>query len=288
MNFRDIYRDFSISFEVFPPKTEEGDKNLFRALGELMRFSPAYVSVTYGAGGSTRDKTIDLALRIRDAYKVRPLVHFTCVGSGRSDIASHLDRVHKLGLTDILALRGDPPKGQTDFVPAPDGFSYANELVSFIQKRGGFSIAVAGYPEGHPDAPDFETDLANLKRKIDAGAELVLTQLFFNPDDFFRLRDGLERLGSDAIVIPGIMPVSSASQLEGTIKKCVRTIPAELAVKLESASPDDVPKIGIEYAIHQCERLIEGGVRGFHLYPLNRSETVSEILDSLRIPGRNA
>jgi methylenetetrahydrofolate reductase (NADPH) len=286
MNFRDIYRNFSISFEVFPPKTEEGEKNLFTALGSLMRFSPAFISVTYGAGGSTREKTIDLAVRIRDTFRVQPLVHFTCVGSGRAEIAAYLDRVHSLGLTDILALRGDPPKGQTDFVPAPDGFSYASDLVSFIKKRGGFSIAVAGYPEGHPAAADFETDLVNLKRKIDAGAELVLTQLFFNPDDFFRLRDGLDKMGSDAIVIPGIMPITSASQLEGTIKNCVRTIPSGLAEKLGAAAPEDVPRIGIEHAIYQCEALIKGGAKGFHLYPLNKSDVVTEIINSLSLPGK--
>ncbi|HEY1406899.1 MAG TPA: methylenetetrahydrofolate reductase [NAD(P)H] [Spirochaetota bacterium] len=287
MNFQEIYRHFSISFEIFPPKTPEGEKNLFNELEVLMKYKPAFVSVTYGAGGSTREKTLDLAVKIREKFSITPLVHFTCVGAGRTEIGEYLERVRSLGLTDILALRGDPPKGQTNFSPAPDGFSYASELVSFIKERGGFSIAVAGYPEGHPTSPDFDTDLQNLKRKIDAGSDLVLSQLFFDTTDFFRLRDGLARIGSNAIVIPGIMPITSLSQLEGTIKSCGAKVPQELADKFSLArSPEEVMSVGIDHAIKQCTKLIEGGVKGFHLYPLNKSAVISKILDAIDLPRR--
>jgi methylenetetrahydrofolate reductase (NADPH) len=285
MDFQQIYRTFTISFEIFPPKTDIGLKNLYGEFELLMRYTPSFVSVTYGAGGSTREKTIDLALSIRERFNIPPLVHFTCVGAGRAEIALYLDRVKSLGLTDILALRGDPPHGQTDFVPAPDGFSYANELVAFIRERGGFSIAVAGYPEGHPAASGFDADTINLKRKIDAGADLVLSQLFFNTDDFFRMRDSLSKLGSRAIIIPGIMPITSLSQIEGTIKNCGAKVPSALIDRFTKAGDDSekIIDVGIEHAILMCEKLIAGGVQGFHMYPLNKSKAVSRILDSISL-----
>lgn len=279
MNFNEIYHTNPISFEIFPPKTDEGVRNLFTELDILTQYKPAFVSVTYGAGGSTREKTLDLALEIRSRYGIQPLVHFTCVGASRSEIKQYLDRVRELGLTDILALRGDPPKGQTDFVPAKDGFSYANELIQFITAQGGFNIAAAGYPEKHPAASDFETDIKNLKHKIDAGASLVLTQLFFKNEAYFHLTDALIKLGGDVPVIPGIMPMTHPSQIEKMANMCGASVPEPFASALRSsANPEQV---GITYAIDQCRELKNRGVRGFHFYPLNKAHAVSKVLDAI-------
>ena len=280
MDFTRIYSSDAISFEIFPPKTEEGVKNLFAELDVLVRYKPAFISVTYGAGGSTQEKTLDLALSIRERYGIQPLMHFTCVGAGKTDIQRHLDRVRALGLTDILALRGDPPKGQAGFVPAPDGFSYANELVKFIADQGGFNIAAAGYPEKHPAAPDFDTDIRNLKRKIDAGAKLVLTQLFFDNQAFFRFSGALSSLGVAIPVIPGILPMTEPSQIEKMAQMCGAAVPESLAAALRSSS--DPLQAGIDFAIKQCRELKEHGVRGFHFYPLNKAKAVSKVLDALR------
>jgi methylenetetrahydrofolate reductase (NADPH) len=282
MNFNEIYRRFSVSFEIFPPKTDEGIKNLFAELDILARYNPAFISVTYGAGGSTQDRTLDLAIEIRKRYGIQPLVHFTCVGAGRAEIRQYLEKVKELGLTDILALRGDPPRGQTDFVPATDGFSHANELVGFISEIGGFNVAVAGYPDTHPSCINAESDLLNLKRKIDAGAQLVLTQLFFNNPEYYTLVDSLADLGSKIPVIPGIMPMSSASQIEKMAVMCGAKIPDSLADALKSAAtPDEAVDAGIDFAIAQCLDLKKHGVRGFHFYPLNKAESVIPILEAV-------
>ncbi len=286
MNFKELYKNFTLSFEVFPPKTEEGKTSLFTELEKLKEYNPAFVSVTYGAGGSTREKTLDLALSIRDTLSIRPLVHFTCVGSSRSEIAQYLAKVKELGLTDILALRGDPPQGEESFTPPADGFSYANDLVSFISSVNGFSIAVAGYPEGHPESASFDADVKNLKKKIDAGASLVITQLFFNPDDYFRLRDTLSAMGSTVPVIPGIMPITSAGQIDRFIKKCGAKIPAHVQQKLDRCVNDaKIVEVGIDHAISMCRSLLDGGVQGFHMYPLNKSVVISRVLDAVGVPG---
>jgi methylenetetrahydrofolate reductase (NADPH) len=279
MDFNEIYLTEAISFEIFPPKTDEGVKNLFAELDILTEYKPAFISVTYGAGGSTQEKTLDLALEIRERYGIKPLVHFTCVGAGRADIQRHLDKIRELGLIDILALRGDPPKGQTDFVPAADGFSYANELVEFIAAQGGFNIAVAGYPDKHQTAPDFDADVANLKRKIDAGASLVLTQLFFNNDSYTRLVSALSGLGSSVPVIPGIVPMTDPAQIEKLAQMCGASVPEKFASDLRtSANPF---KTGVDYAIAQCLDLRTRGIKGFHFYPLNKAKAVAKVLDAI-------
>jgi len=283
MDFKEIYRTFAISFEIFPPKTDEGMTNLFTELDILTKYNPAFISVTYGAGGSTRNKTLDLALEIKRRYGIQPLVHFTCVGAGRAEIKEYLGKVKELGLTDILALRGDPPKGQADFVPAPDGFAYANELVEFIGKEGGFNIAVAGYPDKHTACSDFETDVDNLKRKIDAGAQIVLTQLFFNNDSYFKLVDALKKKDADVIVIPGIMPMTSAAQIEKMAVMCGAMVPASLADALNNAAtPEDAQQAGIDFAVTQCLELKARGVKGFHFYPLNKASVVQQILERIK------
>lgn len=275
-------KDFLISFEIFPPKTEAGTERLMNELKTLSAYSPAYISVTYGAGGSTREKTLDLALDLKDKFNVEPLVHFTCVGADRDGITDYINIVKTNKLENILALRGDPPEGQDKFIPPENGFAYANELVEHISGMEGFCIAVAGYPEGHVEAPDLDTDIDNLKRKIDAGGEYVITQLFFDNEDFYRFYDKTQQKGINVPILPGIMPVTNLTQLEKIIGMFDPKIPAGLRDRLESASSnDDMYKAGVEYSVNQCRELKSFGIPGFHFYPLNKAGAVSVIIDSL-------
>lgn len=283
MKINELYKEkFGISFEIFPPKTPAGEKNLQNELKVLSTHHPDFVSVTYGAGGSTRDKTLDIALNIRDTYGITPLVHFTCVGAGKDEIASYINDVKSRGIDNILALRGDPPIGETNFTPHPNGFSHANELISFIRSLNGFTIAAAGYPEGHPEAPDYDTDMVNLKHKIDAGADMIITQLFYDNDDFYRFMDKLTKLGVDVPVIPGIMPISNMKQITNLTSKCGAKIPDKLMKVLTScSSDDDACEAGMEYSIQQCRELKDWGVPGLHIYTINKSAAVSRIMKEL-------
>ena len=220
MKITDIYKErFVISFEIFPPKTPAGEKNLMDALGDFKPYNPGFISVTYGAGGSTRGKTLELSLHIRDTIGIEPLVHFTCVGAGKQEIAQYLSEVKRRGIINILALRGDPPQGEASFVPHDDGFVYASDLVAFLHKIDGFTIGVAGYPEKHIEAPSLEADIVNLK-KVDAGADFIITQLFYNNDDFYDFMDRIRKIGITLPVIPGIMPVTNLSQIERITTMC--------------------------------------------------------------------
>ncbi|MBN1498601.1 MAG: methylenetetrahydrofolate reductase [NAD(P)H] [Spirochaetes bacterium] len=285
MDFKQLYSDkFTISFEIFPPKTESGEINLFSELRSMVTYKPGFISVTYGAGGSTRDKTIELALKIRDKFDITPLVHFTCVGAGKNEIEEYLQYVDKLGLNNILALRGDVPAGEKEFSKPENGFSYANELVEFIKSIGSFSIAVAGYPEKHAEADSFEMDIDNLKKKIDAGGEVIITQLFLANEAFYRYSDMVKRAGINVPVIPGIMPLTNARQIERMVDLSGAGIPGALKSILDKCSSDnEILEAGIEFAVRQCDELIKFGVPGFHFYPLNKSEAVSKILDILKL-----
>ncbi len=282
MKIIDLYRErFVVSFEIFPPKTPQGEDGLRQALEDLSGYQPQYISVTYGAGGSTQEKTLELALRLRDALGILPLVHFTCVGAGRAEIRRYLDEVKKNGIENILALRGDPPKGETRFTPPPDGFAYASELVSFIRSISGFSIGVAGYPEKHLEAPSMEIDLENLKRKVDAGADFIITQLFYNNEDYYRFMDRLTKMGITMPVIPGIMPVTSLSQIDRVTSMCGARVPDELIKRLDACTgADSICEAGIEYSIKQCVELKSWGVPGLHFYTLNRAQAVKRIMDA--------
>ncbi|TAL31092.1 MAG: methylenetetrahydrofolate reductase [NAD(P)H] [Spirochaetes bacterium] len=283
MGIPELYKEgFVISFELFPPKTEQGEINLMQALGELAVFKPGFISVTYGAGGSTQSRTLELSLKIRDTLGITPLVHFTCVGAGRDEIARYLGDVKAKGISNILALRGDPPKGQEHFVAPVDGFPYANELVTFIRSINGFTIGVAGYPEKHLEAPSMEADLENLKRKVDAGADYVITQLFYNNDDFYEFMNSVRRMGVTVPVIPGIMPVTNQANIEKVTRMCGAKIPNELMKRLVTCgSIVDVCEVGIEYSIIQCRELKSWGVPGFHFYALNKSQAVSKVINAL-------
>jgi methylenetetrahydrofolate reductase (NADPH) len=273
------------SFEFFPPRDQAGVDQLFRTVADLRAHRPAYVSVTYGAGGSTRRLTVELVRRIRAETGIEAMAHLTCVGATRDEIAAVLDQFVQAGIENVLALRGDPPQGQTEFVASPGGFSHGDELVAFIRQRHpNLCIGVAGYPEKHPAAVDFSTDLTNLKRKIDAGANFVVTQLFFDDRDYFDFVERATEIGIGVPIVPGLMPITNVSQIKRFTAMCGAHVPARLLARLERVqdNPEAVRAIGVAYAVKQAERLLERKVPAIHLYTLNRSTASLEILSLLR------
>ena len=273
------------SFEFFPPKDEAGEAALERAIGELKPLGPGFVSVTYGAGGSTRELTLDLVTRIKSEIGIEAMAHLTCVGAGREDLRAVLDELETRGIENVLALRGDPPRDQPTFVPAPDGFTYAAELVSFIRQNDyGFCVGGAGYPEGHVECGDRETDLAHLVAKVDAGLEFVISQLFFDNQDYFDFVRRARAAGIKVPLVPGIMPVTNVAQIERFTRMCGARIPSRLMEQLGAAREDEeaVRQIGIEHATAQCRELLAGGAPGIHFYTLNQSPATGAILRRVR------
>ncbi|SFH58666.1 methylenetetrahydrofolate reductase [NAD(P)H] [Planctomicrobium piriforme] len=288
MRIKDIYaRGFGLSFEIFPPKTEQGDESLFEHLDRLMVRKPAFVSCTYGAGGSTSKRTVDLCRTIQTRWPASSTAHFTCVGSTRQDLIDWLDLAHREGIHNIMALRGDPPVGQTEFQQVAGGLKNANELVSLIREHHPETgIGVAGYPEKHPEAPNADIDLVNLKRKVDAGADAVFTQLFYVNDAYFQFRDRARKSGISIPIVPGIMPITEFARIKRITGMCGSVFPPALAAKLEKVQDDKQAQfeIGVEYAISQCRELIDAGVPGIHFYVLNKSEATDRILEELKLP----
>ena len=274
----------AISFEFFPPKDQEGVGRLFQTVADLSPFEPAYVSVTYGAGGSTRQLTVDLVGRIQREVGIEAMAHLTCVGATQSELAAVVDQISEAGVENVIALRGDPPQGATSFVPAAGGYAHASELVAFLKRRGGFCIAGACYPEKHPEAPSPEADLAHLKQKVDAGAEFLISQLFFDNADYFAFVERARNAGIGVPIIPGIMPVTNVSQVKRFTAMCGACMPESLMQKLEPVAGDNdaVGEIGVEHAVQQCRELLEKGAPGVHFYTLNRSKATVEILRRLR------
>ncbi len=274
----------SFSFEFFPPKDNEGFDKLFTTITQLKPCQPTYVSVTFGAGGSTRTKTIDLVGRIKNEIGLESMAHLTCVGSDKEYIAAILDTLQAQGIQNVLALRGDPPQGQEKFEKPENGFAYANELVAFIRANYDFCIGVAGYPEGHIECPDKKADLDHLKRKVDAGADFIVTQLFFDNRYYFDFIDRAQNLGIQIPIIPGIMPILNVKQVQRFTKMCGSTIPALLMERLEAVQddPETVRQLGIDHAAEQCEHLLQEGAPGIHFYTLNRSNATLKILESLK------
>jgi methylenetetrahydrofolate reductase (NADPH) len=276
-----------ISFEFFPPKTEEGDHNLLeKQIPALMEGRPDYCSVTYGAGGSTRDKTLMIVDRIQRQHHLTALAHLTCVNHTREQVRELLGKIRALGCKNILALRGDPPGGG-EFTPTPGGFDYAYQLVELIRETGDFSIGVAGFPEGHVACKEGKhADWRHLGEKVQAGADFVLTQLFFDNADFFAFRDELQRkLGVQAPLIPGIVAILSASQIKRFTQMCGARIPAALGARLDELGEDDAAaaEFGIEYATRQCEELLKAGVPGLHFYTLNKAHSTIRVLKNLKL-----
>jgi methylenetetrahydrofolate reductase (NADPH) len=288
---RDIYaakhavRRPVISFEFFPPKTDEGDRNLFeKAIPALLQTRPDYCSVTYGAGGGTRDKTLMIVDRIQREHKLTALAHLTCVNHTRAEVRALLEKIRALGCKNILALRGDPPGGG-EFQSTPGGFEFSSQLVRFIREAGDFSIGVAGFPEGHVACKGGKfADWKHLKTKLDAGADFVLTQLFFDNADFFEFRDHVAgKLGVKAPIVPGVIPILNAAQTIKFTQMCGAKIPPPLRAKLDALGNDEAAAIefGIEYATRQCEELLRAGVPGLHFYTLNKSRATVQVLKNL-------
>ena len=274
----------TISFEFFPPKNDAGFAQLYQTVGELHSLRPSYVSVTYGAGGSTREKTVDLVQRIQNDLRIRSMAHLTCVGHTADEIGRILDELWEAGIRNVLALRGDPPAGQTNFVKTEGGFGYANELVEYVKARHDFCVAVAGYPEGHPQCLNRTRDLENLKRKVDNGANFVVTQLFFDNADFYAFRDRARAMGITIPIIAGIMPILNVSQIKRFISMCGAKIPHPLLTRLESLEqdPEAVYAAGVDHATKQCQDLIANGVDGVHFYTLNKSKATVDICRALK------
>lgn len=286
MRLSDVYAEgrFGLSIEIFPPKTENGETALRGTLDQLASYQPAFVSCTYGAGGSSREKTIEWCADIQRRHGATATAHFTCVGSPRDELLEWLDEADSAGIRNIMALRGDPPEGQQNFRPVPDGLKYANELVELIREhQPEWGIGVAGYPETHQEAPDSETDLANLKRKVDAGADAVFTQLFYDNDDYLRFRDRCAAIGIRVPIVPGIMPITEFARIQRITQMCGASVPSALAKRLEGVKSDKASQfeIGVQHAIEQCVQLRSEGAAGIHLYALNRADACSRILDSL-------
>lgn len=278
----------TISFEFFPPKTEEAEEKLFETVAQLRPLKPSFISVTYGAMGSTRANTLRIVSRIKKETGIEAAAHLTCVGNTRDEIESVLSDLHANGIENIVALRGDPPKGES-FKPVPNGFRYAAELVRFIRQHPQFSkafaLAVAGYPETHVECRDKVKDLEHLKMKVDAGADAIITQLFFDNRDYFDFVARARKSGIQIPIVPGIMPVTNGPQIERFALMCGSTIPAELREKVSQLGDDQkaVEAYGIEYAIRQCRELLKEGVPGIHFYTLNKSHATRTIYENLNL-----
>jgi len=273
----------TLSVEFFPPKTDKGEENLFHEIEIIKRLKPAFCSVTYGAGGSTREKTVDLVDRIHRECGLEVMCHLTVVGQSKDDARAVLKRLKKKGIQNLLALGGDPPQGMADWEPHPDGFHHAVELVREAKALGGFSIAVAGFPEVHPRAESRASDLRFLKEKVDAGAVVVITQLFFDNEDFYRFAEDLRTLGVTVPIVPGILPILSAPQVRRFTTLCCSKIPPRLESQLAKVENNDAAavELGIEYATQQCQDLIKHGIPGIHFYSLNKSHSLQVICKNL-------
>jgi methylenetetrahydrofolate reductase (NADPH) len=288
---RDIYaakraaRQPVVCFEFFPPKTDEGDRNLLeRQIPALLEARPDFCSVTYGAGGATRDKTLKIVDCIQRQHGLTALAHLTCVNHTRDEVRVLLEKIRALGCKNILALRGDLPGGG-EFQPTPGGFEFAAQLVKFIRESGDFSVGVAGFPEGHVACKEGKhADWRHLKKKVDAGADVVLTQLFFDNADYFEFRDFVAgKLGVSVPLVPGIVPILSAPGIIKFTQTCGAKIPPPLRTKLDElgTNDEDAAEFGIEYATRQCEELLRAGVPGLHFYTLNKSRSTIQVLKNL-------
>jgi methylenetetrahydrofolate reductase (NADPH) len=272
------------SFEVFPPKRDGDLEGVFATIGELKALKPDFVSVTYGAGGSTRDMTVEIAKRLK-SMGLTTLVHLTCVGQSKDETRALLDQLKQAGIDNILALRGDPPRGEKEFKPHPEGFHHANELVEFIVAHYDFCVGAAAYPEVHPEAASADEDFANLKRKCDAGAEFLITQLFFDNARYFSFVEQLRGRGVWLPVMPGIMPVLDAKSL-ARFASFGSTVPKSLKAGLAAVGEDAEKEreVGIGFAIEQCKDLLEFGAPGLHLYTMNKAWAAVRIHEALKKP----
>ena len=273
------------SFEFFPPRTDQGHQSLLTTIAELKDLDPGFVSVTYGAGGSTRDRTLELVGYIKNTVGIEAMAHLTCVGASRSEIAGVLDSLAEAGIENVIALRGDPPPEADQFVPHPDGLAHATDLITMIRsEQRPFCLAAACYPEVHLEAASLEEDLAHVVEKVRLGAEFLITQLFFDNAAYFDFIERARAAGIDVPIVAGIMPITNVAQIERFTKMCGATIPEALSARLEPIREDAeaVVSAGIEHSTRQCVELLERGAPGVHFYTLNRSRSTRDILVRLR------
>jgi methylenetetrahydrofolate reductase (NADPH) len=285
---RDLFphQEKTYSFELFPPKTDKGFENLLKTIAQLCELEPDYISCTYGAGGGNREKTFDVVQHIESRHRVIGMAHLTCVLNTKDDIRAIVEDIKSRGIRNILALRGDPPKDHPDWQPTEDNFKYSSELAEFIRTKYGdyFGIAVAGFPEGHILCPDRDKDAEFLKVKIDAGADFVITQLFFDNRDYFEYVDRLRKIGVEVRVIPGVLPITDYKALQRFCAVCGATVTGEVKKVFEPLQEDQeaTVKAGTEFAIRQCQELLDGGAPGIHFYCLNKVHPTAEILEAIR------
>jgi methylenetetrahydrofolate reductase (NADPH) len=273
------------SFEFFPPKTDEGQRSLEGALAELKKDSPEYVSVTYGAGGSTRERTVEVTKWMKEDLGLEAMAHLSCVGEPVDRLREILDEIAAAGIDNVLALRGDPPRGETEWTPHPDGLRSSVDLIELIRAEYDYCIGAACFPEVHPEAPDLEHDLRYLKRKVDAGASFLITQLFFDNRLYFDFVEEVRARGVDVPIIPGIIPITNFDQIKRLTSMCGASIPASLQEQLEARHADGeeaVAELGVAYAALQCADLLEKGAPGIHFYTLNKSPATRAILSALK------
>jgi len=286
MQLREFYQPgrLGLSFELFPPKTATGEKALYRHVKQLAAFSPDFITCTYGAGGSTRDKTLDIVQKVKEQFTCPVASHLTVVQSTVDDLRGYLQEAASRGVDYIVALRGDPPKGEEAFTQTEGGLQYANQLVDLIRAEfNHFGVIVAGYPETHQEAVSPEADLENLKRKVDAGADAVVTQLFYNNADFFSFRERYEKAGITAPLVPGILPVTNLAQIQRITAMCGAELPPGFVDKLGQHLDDDNWQFeaGVEFATQQTQELIDSGIPGIHFYVLNKSEATGRVLTNI-------
>lgn len=273
-----------VSFEFFPPKTSQGRKQIYQSIARLKSMRPDFFSVTYGAGGSTAEKSLEIASALTNLAQVTCVAHLTCVGMNRDQVDELLKSLAYHGVNNVLALRGDPPAGETKFIKPEDGFGYASELVSFIRERSNMGILVAGYPEGHSENPSKEVDFRYLVEKVKAGADGIVTQLFFENSFLFEMAENLAGAGIEVPLLAGIFPISNAKQINRIIQLSGATIPADLRAGLDKYenAPEDMEKFGTEFAVRQIEALLKGGINCFHFYTMNRHRQIRQILEQLK------
>jgi methylenetetrahydrofolate reductase (NADPH) len=296
MSLQDAYTNgrFGLSFELFPPKTPESEAMMWRTVDDLMAFEPSMITCTYGAGGSTRGTTLDVLKGVIARHGLPVASHLTCVGSSVDELRDYLREAEALGVSAIVALRGDPPKGETTFQPVAGGLRYAAELVALIRSEfPAFGILVAGYPETHQEAVSPEADLENLKRKCDAGGDVVVTQLFYDNADFFRFRDRCDALGIRTPIVPGVMPVTNYAQIRRIATLCKARLPDEFTRAFEAAGAEEAAQFeaGVEFATRQVRELLDAGVPGIHVYVLNKSPATVRVLEQAglgdkKVPGQ--
>ncbi len=288
MSIKNAYEQgrFGLSFELFPPKTPESEAMMWRTVEDLMAFEPSLITCTYGAGGSTRGATLDVIEGVRSRHNLPVASHLTCVGSSIDELRGYLREARDRGVSAIVALRGDPPKGETSFTPVAGGLRYASELVALIHSEfPEFGILVAGYPETHQEAVSAEADLENLRRKCDAGGDVVVTQLFYDNADFFRFRDRCAALGITQPIVPGVMPVTNYAQVRRIASLCKARLPDEFTRAFDAAGDDEAAQFeaGVDFAARQVQGLLDGGVPGINFYVLNKSTATSRVLRQVTV-----